>query len=1458
MKNLFLLISLMFVSTLLFSSIQIAGDHNEIFLSYQAGDDPLAEGKISRTLAIAATEVELIISHCEIESFSPQGELLETKRVSGEDFARISSSFVMRELYGHNVEIELSSSSGSTIDKLKKIDLEVRGTKPVAIPNRVSRAFLPIYKNSIDNFEISYLRNLEVQESKMLIITHQQLLPTVQFFTEWKNARGIATEIVLKSDIGTTSAEIKDHISYLYHTEEFPPDFVVLTGDVNGQFAIPSFYISSGTENNVTDHTYALLEGDDYFPELLIGRMSIDTVNELQTIVSKVFSYEKQPYMGNTDWFEKALLVAGNYSSSLPHPTTPVKVTQWLKDKMVDYGYQNITELYYWPPHYNVYPGTAQINAALNSGVSIVSYRGWGDANGWHYPRYHVSDMVGGLANGLYLPVVTSIVCNTGDFANTVDPCFGEQWLTMGSPTNPAGGVAFVGPSDLHTNTKFNNSIFSGLYAGLLDEAIHCFGASVLRGKMELHDNYPLNREPGDKVEFYFHVYNILGDPSINVWTKVPQLIDFDLPAEISLGTNYLEITAPGMDEAVVTAIKDNEVFIVEEIIDNTALLYFNLQTPGEMTITMTKPNFYPSIQTIDVISQNIDIGLEQFTSAGPVIAGQAVQISLQLRNFGSQTAMNVNAELTTDSPYVNMLSGSADYGTMFAGESVTRDFQIELEAACPDHTVLYFDLDISSGSTAKFELVANSLAFEVMDVIVQDDNGVLEPDETSEISLVLKNMGSFDAANLDLQLVGITDDLTIVSNAASLPILLMGETAEVNFTVHLSQDCFVGKNLQFRLDITNADALFSSAYFNLEAGIITNTAPTGPDGYGYYAYDGYDRIYTEAPIYNWIEIDPLEGGSGNVLEMGDDVSVTIEMPFDFPYYGVVTDSITICSNGWISMQPTWETYFRNWNIPSALGPYGCISPFWDDLIGEEISPENHAKMRICYYHDTDQDIFIVEWNKCVNRFDNQTVEKLQLILYDPLTYPTLTGDGEIQFNYQEVHNIDADNNYATVGIENFQQNDGILITYANQYPASASELENGLAIKFTTDPPQYIPLVIPSADFSAEITNGMYPLEVQFINQTDLMFPVNTYLWDFGDGSSSSELDPVHLYESSGEYDVSLTVTNSQGSDTIIKQSYITVVDPELPLADFEVDSYGGIKPVTVQFQNISTPNHIANSYLWDFGDGSTSDQISPVHTYSAAGNYDVMLIAANPIGSDTLLVENLIMVLEDNVVIWPGDTDNNGIVNNLDILPIGVYWREQGDQRSEITNNWSGSSYPANWEIDLAAFADCNGDGEVDIADVLAICLNWNKMHESGLNSPSLPADLEIYRDNFEQIYQGLGQSGKELELKNFLAEKFGFPLIEPARQNQLAQNYPNPFNPVTTISYDLAQNGLIELKIYNLKGQLVKTLVNEKQSAGSHSVVWNSKDQLERQVSSGLYFYKLIVDKKTVETRKMLLLK
>ncbi len=1034
-------------------SFNAKGDDTEIHFTNNRMTNVLQEHVLSTTIALPSTDVQISVNECTISEYDSDGELRSSRKGTADQRIFVSNNFIMRELAGHTITIKdmIFDQNKNVYSKIESADITIRPKDHIKTAQSISRAFKPVYESFVENYDSSYLAGLPTEPSKMLIICHQILVNFIQDFVDWKEAKGIECQVATLDETGTTSSEIKAYIQQVYDTSDVPPDYVLLIGDVDDYYAVPSFYYSA--ENDVSDHPYSMLAGADYFPEVIIGRMSIDEINQLRTIINKVISYEKTPYVSQPEWLQKALVVAGNYSTTPPTPSTPVKVSRWLREKMLNYGFTQVDTVFY-PP---TYPGTSEIINKINDGISFLNYRGWGDANGWHYPEFHVSDMTS-LSNGLLTPVVTSFVCNTGDFANTsADPCFGEAITQLGTPTAPQGGVAFVGPSDLHTSTKLNNSIFSGFYYGLLNEGIYDFGSAVLRGKIELYHNFPLQQGAGDQVEFYFHVYNILGDPSLTMWTTIPQDIDCTLPSSVTIGTNFLDISCYNLTQGIVTAIKDGEFYSTGILEDGQVLLPITPQSEGTITVTITSPNFIPLIQDISVLQQSVDVGLFDYDADPALMAGSTSDLNITLKNYGTGSAGGVQAALSSTSDYVTVNAPTQSFGDIAAGATADGSYEVTMDANTPNNEVIEFTLAISPDNTAKISMNTSSLVFEVDEVNVVNDNGWLIPGQTNELEVTIKNIGSFDGNSIQGELTAHSDAASVVSGQTSFGTITTGSTATGSYNVDIEANCYIGRNIPFELILTDDEGRIDHVYFSMEVGPVDTTAPTGPDAYGYYAYDSNDVDYDEVPIYEWIEIDPNEEGAGEVILMVDDDSKTIDLPFDFTYYGQSFDQITICSNGWISFISNNWTNFRNWDIPSALGPYGQVCAYWDDLIGETYSVNDtiyHHDMRICHYYDTANDRFIIEWNGCVNRFDDSSVEKFELILFDPAFTPAADGNGELQVNYHTINNPDATSNYSTVGIENLDQSDGVLYTYANIYPASATELENELSIKYTTDPP--------------------------------------------------------------------------------------------------------------------------------------------------------------------------------------------------------------------------------------------------------------------------------------------------------------------------------------------------------------------------------------------------------------------
>lgn len=244
--------------------------------------------------------------------------------------------------------------------------------------------------------------------------------------------------------------------------------------------------------------------------------------------------------------------------------------------------------------------------------------------------------------------------------------------------------------------------------------------------------------------------------------------------------------------------------------------------------------------------------------------------------------------------------------------------------------------------------------------------------------------------------------------------------------------------------------------------------APTGPDAYGYLAFESVDP---GGPVFDWIEIDPGMGGSGSLLNFTqDDQTFQVNLPFPFKYYGLEFELISVCSNGWLAMGPTDETDYSNSAIPNADGPPAMLAPFWEDL-----SPQQSGSVSYCY--DWVNHWFTVEFYRVRQCLPETAFETFQVILYDPAHHPTATGDGKILFQWLDV----TDPTQATFGIENQAEAVGLQLGLDNAFAGSFLGVQDGHAVLFlppaesfpiaVTLTPETWPIIIPPAGGSFDYT---------------------------------------------------------------------------------------------------------------------------------------------------------------------------------------------------------------------------------------------------------------------------------------------------------------------------------------------------------------------------------------------------
>ncbi|RMG54993.1 MAG: PKD domain-containing protein, partial [Bacteroidetes bacterium] len=179
-----------------------------------------------------------------------------------------------------------------------------------------------------------------------------------------------------------------------------------------------------------------------------------------------------------------------------------------------------------------------------------------------------------------------------------------------------------------------------------------------------------------------------------------------------------------------------------------------------------------------------------------------------------------------------------------------------------------------------------------------------------------------------------------------------------------------------------------------------------------------------------------------------------------------------------------------------------------------------------------------------------------------------------------------------------------------------------------------------PVADFVASDTVGCGPMDITFTDMSSGPVAVTNWLWDFGDGGTSTQKSPTHTYAADGVYSVTLTVTDMHGcSHTYTRTNYIRLTHP---VADFTYSPAIGCPGLNVAFTDASSGLHALSSWLWDFGDGTSSTAPNPSHIYHTPGYYTVSLTVTNVLGcSDTEVKTNMVHIFVPPVVsTLPGDT--------------------------------------------------------------------------------------------------------------------------------------------------------------------------------------------------------------------------
>lgn len=1308
---------------------------------------------------------------------------------------------------------------------------------------------------------------------------------------QWRREQGYHVIEMNTAIFGGNTSEIKNSLKNYYNNENIPPlEFVTIFGDVSGSYPVPTWFESLSGYGGGGDHYYTTLDGDDILADVHIGRVSFTTEGEMNTIISKILGYEKTPPMDDTSWYGRACLQGDPSASGI----TTIYTNQWLKGQLLGLGWTQVDTT--WSGNF-VNPMMAQVG----QGVSAYGYRGFLGTSG--ISNGHVT----ALNNGGRLAVALLPTCDSGSFGSTT-AARSEAWLRA-----PNGGaVAAIGTATTGTHTRYNNCYYLGTWDGLLNGDDHRVGVAHTQGKMELYKGYFL-AEPS-RAEIWAVWNNVMGDAATPMWTGVPGTLDVDYPSQISLGGQALTITVSqdGMPVAGARVclyqpdLLQLEDFQFSGMTDENGQVILNIPAldAGSATITVTKHNQLPHLGGLTVGQADLFCGVTgRNIGSGTFSPGKSVTLTPRLTNHGSNNAFGVSAEVTIGTGPASITDGNLEFGTIAAGSEIASTGTITVDVApdAEDGSTINLFLTATNGTeiwTSILEETVQAAAFNVAAMNLADFGGSLDQGESGRFDLTLENLGSLDATAVNATLSTDSPWVVITDNTASFGGIPTGESSQAlisPFQLSVSTDCYGGHLATFELSITYSDGMQATTRCATTIGTAETNQPTGPDNYGYYAYDNTDIDSQMAPEYNWVGIDPDHGGQGTDLMLTDfaweqDDTKTITLPFSFGFYGTQYDKMSICSNGWMAMGETPVNFYRNFPLPASHSAGAMIAPFWDNLY----QAGNH---KVYTWYDEDGHRFIIQWYGMNNTYSNAP-QNFEAILLDPAYHTTSTGDGMILFQYELVNNTDNRDGYATVGIQNMERTDGLNYTYWNQYSGGASTLIPGRAILFSPMGEIALPtaLITPES-LSEAVMPGQQITEYLHISNTGdddsiLNFsitkvdPATLEFGKTGGGAEEPQVEPASL---TGSTVTSLTEFFDPGTTVNLPlhvtcnspdDEWLLMVDLHLPAgvtvnSATELVSPGGNFP-----WNGETGTGISTS--WGSGGVGSSGYLSSGQSGNTTVNLSFdssltedVVIGWNVSGDDwgsppheisgeivlTTLTPSISVTAPSGggVAIIGNDlavefTADNGpeLVNITLQRAIDGPWQNLAFAQPADSSPWSWAVSGEPGPYARIRVSDANDLSVFGISEVFTISrnLDWLQLDAvEGEVSAGQTLDLAVTM-NSDGLADGLHEANLVIVSNGGAAVivPVAFTVSDVSAAPELPSvvtllgNHPNPFNPQTTISFSLPANQDVTLRIYSARGRLVSALLRGPQPAGVHHTVWSGRDTQGRSVASGVYFYRL----------------
>jgi len=1086
-------------------------------------------------------------------------------------------------------------------------------------PTMIAESFAQMFEQEVIGWERS--GDVQVGPGGYLMICpdNSTVVGIVEKLADWRRRQGYDVKVVTTATTGTNNIGIRNYIASQYTGANPPLEFVSLIGDANGSVTIPTFTEGHSGYNGEGDHEYTTLEGGDVLADVHLGRISVTSTSQLQTVIDKIVEYESTPDMSDPSWFTTAGLTGDPSTSGY----SCIFTNQFVKQQLENLNYTQIDTI--WSGNF-----VNQMMATVGQGESLFTYRGYWNMSGLN--TSHIS----GMSNGQQLPFAVILTCDTGTFRSDTT-CRSEAFLRASN----GGGVASIGTATTGTHTRYNNCMFLGITNAVLNSGDQRVGPALTRAKLSLYNNY--NANEWDRVWIWSTWNNLMGDPATEMWTAVPRMLDVDYSSQMAVGSNALPVTVTSGGMAVAGARvavyqAGNVADFAYTDMSGGAVLSIDGAVAGDVLVTVTGQNMHPHLGQTAVGTVNRSLDFDSLTisevsgngddQANP---GEVLDLAITLRNNGTNSVSAASATLLSTMPELTILDTDASYGTIGAGSTGTATFQVRVETDAPANQAITLRLEASGSGddwTSLLDLPIhgpwgklNRLTF----------GGSWEPGESGTARFDLYNSGDMATSGATATLSCNSQWVTVTDADGSWGTIGVGASVSQTdlFAIEISSECYTGHLASMLVELQYNEGGTQVIEYPVVIGTAGEGDPTGPDSYGYYAFNDGDNA-PEAPIYDWVEIASIGTNTGiSDNSRHDDETRRFDLPFDFTYYGETYDRISICSNGWMSFGETDIKLYRNWTLPADGSPDAMICAFWDDLAGGDVYT----------YYDEANHRYIVQWDNF------QTYQgsgyggncTFEIILFDPAYHAADTGDGPILIQYQNVTVYYDETTYFTTGIQDHTRTVGLTYAYGNDYAGGSETVEPNRAIAF-------IP-VIPQAQ-------GTIMGEV--LNASASGAPIEGALISLVGSGRSLATDSDGRFQGSasvGTWDIAV-FHDSFAPDTTYG---VTITESEISEVDFTLEDIRG--PYILNTTQLEDTENVSGPYVVEANVTDMTGVDSYALHYTSSSSGGPFTLPLTVMDAESGLVRGQIPGQADGtrVQYWITASD---VIGNASSAPAGAPW--------------------------------------------------------------------------------------------------------------------------------------------------------------------------------------------------------